>query len=254
MSKKILDALRQMDPGNDNHWTADGLPKMDTVHFFAGNDTTITRAQVTEAMPGFSRGNPAFPEEKPPATELKADEQPQPTQSGPLVQTVLGEVDKNGDLKADGSESDAYYQGEKGSFVIDDVKPPLETPEDPGLAKTQAQSWKQHLLAGIHNRETAQAAFDQAKDAHNQATEALSATQAELDRYIDEDTKQGGAEPLAVTLQGYFARQQAEREERGRRKAEFKNIPLKDILPKDSPIDSAMRRRTDRGTKRPNRL
>lgn len=51
---KITDALAKLDPKNDNHWTSDGLPRIDTVKMLAG-DPTLTRESITAEMPNFSR-------------------------------------------------------------------------------------------------------------------------------------------------------------------------------------------------------
>lgn len=50
----ILNALAKLDPNNDNHWTDDGLPRMDTVKMLTGNPG-LTRDAVTVAAPGFDR-------------------------------------------------------------------------------------------------------------------------------------------------------------------------------------------------------
>ena len=52
-TEKVLAALAQLDPYNDNHWTTDGMPRMDAVEAFLGVD--IVRAQVTEAAPTLTR-------------------------------------------------------------------------------------------------------------------------------------------------------------------------------------------------------
>lgn len=51
---KIREALSQLDVSNDNHWTADGLPRLDTVKMLAA-DQSITREHVNAALPGFTR-------------------------------------------------------------------------------------------------------------------------------------------------------------------------------------------------------
>lgn len=51
---KVLEALGKMDPMNDNHWTSDGMPRIDTVKFLAG-DPTLTREMVTAEAPNFTR-------------------------------------------------------------------------------------------------------------------------------------------------------------------------------------------------------
>ncbi len=51
---KVAEALRKLDVTNDNHWTADGLPRIDTVRMIAGNQA-LTREMITAEMPEFSR-------------------------------------------------------------------------------------------------------------------------------------------------------------------------------------------------------
>ena len=51
---KITDVLGKLDPANDNHWTADGLPRIETVRMLAA-DQTITREDITMEAPAFTR-------------------------------------------------------------------------------------------------------------------------------------------------------------------------------------------------------
>jgi hypothetical protein len=54
--EQIRLALSQLDVTNDNHWTSDGLPRIETLKFLTG--LTLTRAEITEAAPRFSRISP----------------------------------------------------------------------------------------------------------------------------------------------------------------------------------------------------
>lgn len=47
-------ALAQLDPQQEDHWTADGLPRMDVLHQLT-NDSTIKRQDVTNLSPGLMR-------------------------------------------------------------------------------------------------------------------------------------------------------------------------------------------------------
>lgn len=51
---KILAALRQLDTTNDNHWTADGQPRLETVKLLS-SDATLNREAVEAAAPGFNK-------------------------------------------------------------------------------------------------------------------------------------------------------------------------------------------------------
>lgn len=62
MSASIQAALKLLDPQNDNHWTDDGLPRVDTVKFFA-KDATLTRDDITKAAPAFNRTVPLIESE-----------------------------------------------------------------------------------------------------------------------------------------------------------------------------------------------
>jgi hypothetical protein len=53
MSEAILAAINRMDPENDNHWTIDGLAKLDTIKFLAGQP--VTREELETIAPGFNR-------------------------------------------------------------------------------------------------------------------------------------------------------------------------------------------------------
>jgi len=71
---KILEALSKLDTNNDNHWTADGLPRIETVRMLSG-DQTITREQITAEAPDFSRSAAVVPGAEQPTQETPAVEQ-----------------------------------------------------------------------------------------------------------------------------------------------------------------------------------
>jgi hypothetical protein len=50
----LVEILQNLDHADDSHWTDDGLPIVKIVQDLAG-DKTITRAQLNDAAPGFSR-------------------------------------------------------------------------------------------------------------------------------------------------------------------------------------------------------
>lgn len=60
MKEKIIEGLLKLDVQNDNHWTADGLPKIDALKFTVG--PTLTRDDVNLVAPGFTRSNPVVEE------------------------------------------------------------------------------------------------------------------------------------------------------------------------------------------------
>ena len=52
---QLNNALAHLDPDVEEHWTANGLPRMDALVAFMGGDTSITRKQVTDADPELTR-------------------------------------------------------------------------------------------------------------------------------------------------------------------------------------------------------
>lgn len=59
MKDKIVEALQKLDTANDNQWTQEGLPKIEILKFLMGGEV-ITREQINEAAPGFTRANPVI--------------------------------------------------------------------------------------------------------------------------------------------------------------------------------------------------
>ncbi|QBQ80930.1 hypothetical protein HdK1rev_00026 [Escherichia phage vB_EcoS_HdK1] len=53
MKDKIIEGLRKLNVENDNHWTADGLPKIEALKFTVG--PSVTREDVNSVAPGFTR-------------------------------------------------------------------------------------------------------------------------------------------------------------------------------------------------------
>ena len=74
---EIKEALAQLDPKNDEHWTADGAPRVDVVASLTGNKD-LKRQDITDADPTFTRAKDPEPEQKPQEPEVKADEELEP--------------------------------------------------------------------------------------------------------------------------------------------------------------------------------
>lgn len=84
MKEVILAALAKLDPAVDSHWTADGLVNLNSFKFIAGG-VSVTREQLEEAAPGFTRTNPV-------AGELEAPHS-DPTHALPAAGTDEGASD-----------------------------------------------------------------------------------------------------------------------------------------------------------------
>lgn len=60
MKDKIIEAVGKLDATNDNHWTADGLPRLETVRLLTTNPS-LSRDDIETALPAFRRPTATAP-------------------------------------------------------------------------------------------------------------------------------------------------------------------------------------------------
>ena len=85
MNANIIEALSKLDVSNDNHWTEQGLPRIETVKFLTG-DTSITRDAINAAFPGFNRNNVSL---TPPVVETEVQETSVVIEDVPAIEPTL---------------------------------------------------------------------------------------------------------------------------------------------------------------------
>ncbi len=131
MSQETIHAaLQALDPKNDDHWTADGLPRLDVVK--AG-----TRAAVTAAAPNFSRANPVLTP-KPKEDEVPAAIKPDYKTSFQMESSEFGALDDDDEGDKPAVHQDAASVVEKvlaATVVVDQT---LEQLEAAKLVKAKA--------------------------------------------------------------------------------------------------------------------
>ena len=54
----IEDVLKSLDPADDDHWTSDGLPRLDVINSLC--DSPVSRSEVSEVGKNFTRENPVL--------------------------------------------------------------------------------------------------------------------------------------------------------------------------------------------------
>lgn len=224
---KITDALAKLDPANPNHWTDDGLPRMDTVKILSG-DPALTREQVTTAAPAFNReaalaalqgASAAAATTAPPVTD-SAPAAPVQAASGADEAAATAPPATNEDLPVFEPAPLAFDSNDQDTLrsKIEEVKLYLSD------AINEVQTWK-------NNVEMAQNVL------------------ADLEAKLAEN---GGSPQNTITE--YLKRQRQNLEERGARKFLIRDsgLDLKQLA-KDlkSPVDAAMERKTGRGGRRP---
>lgn len=89
--EKIRAALAKLDPENDDHWTTDGLPRMEVVAKDA-KITNIRRTDITDAAPEFTRDNPVLGDQ--PAEVVAEDKPAEPAEDKPAESASREEYDE----------------------------------------------------------------------------------------------------------------------------------------------------------------
>lgn len=227
MSSKIIDALSKLDPANDNHWTQDGLPRLDTIKILSG-DPSLSREAVTAARPDFNRE----------AAQAAATA----AQAGAAT-PVQG-------------ATDAAPPAPAAAATATETQPPAP----PAPPESDLPNLSQPVLAEVSNQQDdllarikeAQLNLSDRQDALHLAKQELVDAQnevASLEAQIKEASPNNSS-----TIMDYLARQRQNLEDRGARKQLIKEsgLDLKQLA-KDlkSPLDAAMERKNSRGAQRP---
>lgn len=223
MKMSLLAALAQLDPSNDNHWTGEGLPRLDTVKFMTG-DSTVTREAVTQAAPGLTRATPLQGAQAPVSGGGTGEAQ----NVAPAPAQAPSQGDGNG----------ASEQGDGGSGDDSDSE---------GGTVDQGQEADPELAA-------AQRAHDAALARKAEADREVAATGKALDVLLEAREAAGQAANAGSPFAAYLKAQTKLLQERGAKMQALRGVDLKSILPTRAPIDDALRRRNTRGTQRPTKL
>lgn len=83
-NEEILEAVRGLDPKNDEHWTTDGMPRLDAVENLLGGD--VSRKSVTNAAPNYTRAVASELVDAPQDGEPPVDEPPVESDAPETVQ------------------------------------------------------------------------------------------------------------------------------------------------------------------------
>lgn len=231
MTNKIVEALLKLDVKNDNHWTADGLPRLDTVKMLA-SDQALTRDSVAAAAPGFSRTT---------ATGYTA---PSAEQQAPQAQG------QGGSSEQQQSEAPAAPQTSQATESDQRVD---------GLDAGQAEQPKMEGSAGVATDDIA--ALEAALAEQEELVSKIRAHKVEVDKAFEEARAKEDelrvnleeARPQRSTgndIQDYLAAQRKNLEARAARQQMIREsgINLKELASNlKAPIDAARARRNTRG-------
>ena len=123
MKLSLEQALKSLDPQNAEHWTAEGLPRVETVQLLTG-DADHTRAAITASAPMFTQGNPFLGE---PEEEIKDPDEIEGLTSivTAEIQPIEVEVEITDEAKLDGYSnalSALYEQRNELNKVIREIE------------------------------------------------------------------------------------------------------------------------------------
>ena len=213
---KIIAALQKLDLQNNEHWTADGLPRIDTVRMFAGNPG-LSREDITKAAPDFSRQSPVLNAPLPdaPPAPVSAAPQPEPQQ-----------LDQQPEPPAPSSSSYAQPAIKQANELSEGV---VGDPLERALADARElmEMARQEVVA---------------------AQEKYKEAQRVVDDLINEREAGGQGESTMTAVQSYLKSQQGLLNERARRARVLQEsgVTLSDIqalIPQAAPIDEFLRRK-----------
>ena len=222
MNQKILDALLKLDINNDEHWTSDGLPRMDVLEGIVG-DKSLTRQQVTAAKPGFSRAVAA-------QAQAQQEQQSQGSTEPSKETAPASAQPPSAKAPAATTPSEEENEGE------------VEDSEDSEVAEARK------ALA------EAQAELDELTAERAKVEKAHVAKMQEVDKLTDALEALVGKETTGDAIQGYLARQRQNLAERAERMKEIRDsgVNIGEITRGlKSPLDAAMTRKTGHALGRP---
>lgn len=229
MSDKIKAALLALDVTNDNHWTNDGAPRIDSLKIAVGNPS-LTREDVNAAVPGFSRATAGNFAETGTSGVAPA---PTPTPGeAPVTATSAAQA-------APAPEGDDLPNlgGEPLAEPVSTSRGTMQLPDVTGMNLEEANEFLSQLM-----------------DVRSQVQQAIPEVQNQISR-LEHELKVATGTDNHNPIQAYLASQVALNEERAalRLTVEESGVNLKDLSQRlgASPIDQALasRKRVQRQLK-----
>ena len=219
----IKEALASLDALDDEQWTQDGAPKTDVVSELVGHK--VSRAEIIEAAPKFSRENMVLEDEKEPEVE---------TEKEPEVETEIEETVIDNSVLEAFAEMDPMLPEELAAKVLSKIDPmQLESVEKLLIEQIAVSAAKQKDIDEMNRR----------------LKLSLATTRLWIKQLVPDMNNQ-------QAIQEYIKRSQANR---AAKNAAVQQIlggaKLSDLVKLDprAAIDRAFARKTARGGNRPTR-
>lgn len=217
----IVKGLKALDPQNADHWTNDGLPRLDAIKGVSG----LKREDVTAAAPHFTKDNPTFEVPEAQGGESTSGQGDDADPTPPADEAAQGEGDA-----AAGDD-----QGDQGG------DPPADDDQDDEGDELS------DLPAEIDEAEAAvleaQKVLAEAQERANEAQKVVLAAQAEHDKLVEFRDSQKLPHQDTIDRLAFIRSQHEMRARRAGVAAEtLKGLNLDNLDPR-SPLDRSMARK-----------
>lgn len=278
-------ALSQLDPANDDHWTADGQPRIEAVNTVLGH--AVRRQEIIDAAPGFTRataqaeadgvestgdGTPAEEAELgAEGDEAQAEvDDSDPGDEAATGLDVLDGGDEDDGAALDGPDAPDGADGPDGPDGPDRASsPPARAPVAPGvpLGEAPGSVLRMPIAKVLGSRALTERAFReiesavQAETAVKKESEkrlaALNQYAEVLSRHLDRMTKgDTHGQRTQSDIQAYLHTAAESRNKRFQAAQKFVGSgtsakDVADVLRVGSKLDQVMSRRTGHGNRRP---
>lgn len=264
----IQDALKELMPSNPDHWTVDGMPRVDVMAQKTDN-SELTRNDITAADPEFTREKSLTDQAKKLAVDespktdpsAKADEASTEGVSEPqeaMEQSAEPEVPTDPQAFMDDPDEPQEAM-EPEAFMDDPDEPDASTKIDasteiaPEIPLSDLEKLQKELEARTVDMYQAQGIAKEAKTEADVAADQVNALNRKIEVLEKADPHHGTAH-----IRAYLAQQHLNRLARAGRMQKFlgnSGVALKDVakeLDPRAPLDRAMHgRKAPRGTTRP---
>lgn len=215
----IQAALAQLDPSKDDHWTAEGLPRIDVLKTLA-SDQALTRETVSAAVPGFSRAVASGAAQQAPGAAPPSTVTPPAANAAPAAPPA-----------------------------------PKAAPTPPPVLTADEKA--QALVAVETELKDAQADLAEIDKYLSDGNKARAKQSAKVDALLKQVEKLQPVASNSDAIQAYLAQQRTNLAARGvqiQKAAQWQSetgVKLSDLIPQRSKIDAAMARKTGHGLGRP---
>lgn len=184
--QNIIDALKKLDVSNDNHWTVDGQPRLDTVKMLAA-DPSVTRDTINAIAPDFNRETAASWEPKQENEQVQTtSDNEQGTEDQPQEKPVEATGTSGTDAEQQPQAAEAKPSEEVAETNLEHLEKALADAEaktaEKRLVKEQAEA---AYVAALQEEDAARIALDAAKPKTHELDPIHGYLNAQLEQNIE---------------------------------------------------------------------